>query len=100
MAGTTVGDARCSTDEQDLTIQRKRLAELGVDNDRNYLDHGLTATTRFRPGLGQALAAVREGDTLVVPKLDRLARSVSDARAVGDELAARGIALSLGGPIP
>jgi DNA invertase Pin-like site-specific DNA recombinase len=39
------------------------------------------------PGLGQALAAVREGDTLVVSKLDRLARSVSDARAIGDDLA-------------
>jgi DNA invertase Pin-like site-specific DNA recombinase len=50
-----------------------------------------------RPGLEQALAAVREGDTLVVPKLDRLARSAPDARAIGDSLAARGVRLSLGG---
>ncbi len=42
---------------------------------------------------------MREGDTLVVPKLDRLARSVRDARAIGDDLAARGIALSLGGQV-
>ncbi len=47
----------------------------------------------------QALAAVRAGDTLVVPKLDRLARSVPDARAIGDSLAARGIRLSLGGTV-
>ena len=38
-------------------------------------------------------------DTLVVPKLDRLARSVPDARAIGDDLAARGIALSLGASV-
>ena len=40
---------------------------------------------------------MREGDTLVVTKLDRLARSEPDARAIGDDLATRGIKLSLGG---
>lgn len=99
MSGTLVGYARCSTDEQDLTAQRQRLEELGVDADRMYLDHGFTGTKRTRPGLDQALAAVRTGDTLVVPKLDRLARSVPDARAIGDELAERGVALSLGGQV-
>lgn len=64
-----------------------------------YLDHGLTGTKRTRPGLDQALAVVRTGDTLVVPKLDRLARSVPDARAIGDSLAERGIKLSLGGQV-
>jgi DNA invertase Pin-like site-specific DNA recombinase len=34
-----------------------------------------------------------------VPKLDRLARSVPDARAIGDDLASRGIKLSLGGQV-
>src|SRR5574340_3358 len=81
--GTLVGYARCSTDAQDLTAQRQRLRERGVAEDRIYLDHGFTGTNRARPGLDQALAAVREGDTLVVPKLDRLARSVPDARAKG-----------------
>lgn len=99
MTAVLIGYARCSTDEQDLTAQRDRLAELGVDPDRVYLDKGLTGTNRARPGLDQALAAVRAGDTLVVPKLDRLARSVPDARDIGDGLAARGIRLSLGGTI-
>jgi DNA invertase Pin-like site-specific DNA recombinase len=99
MSVTLVGYARCSTDEQDLTAQRQRLAELGVAGERIYLDHGLTGTNRKRPGLDQAFAAVREGDTLVVPKLDRLARSVPDAREIGDSLAARGIKLSLIRPV-
>jgi DNA invertase Pin-like site-specific DNA recombinase len=99
MTATLIGYARCSTDEQDLTAQREILASLGVARDRTYLDHGLTGTNRDRPGLAQALAAVRAGDTLVVPKLDRLARSVPDARDIGDSLAGRGVRLSLGGTI-
>ena len=99
MSETLIGYARCSTDTQDLTAQRDRLRELGVAENRVYLDHGLTGTNRNRPGLDQALAGVREGDTLVVPKLDRLARSVPDARAIGDDLAGRGIKLSLGGQV-
>jgi DNA invertase Pin-like site-specific DNA recombinase len=75
-------------DAQDLTAQRDRLRELGVAEERVYLDHGLTGTNRERSGLDQALAAVRVGDTLVVPKVGRLARSVPDARAIGDDLAA------------
>ena len=43
-----------------------------------------------------ALAALREGDTLVVPKLDRLARTVPDARAIADRLRERGVKLALG----
>jgi DNA invertase Pin-like site-specific DNA recombinase len=42
---------------------------------------------------------VRSDDTLVVPKLDRLARSVPDARQIGDSLVARGVRLSLGGTL-
>ena len=55
---------------------------MGVAANRIYVDHGLTGTNRARPGLNQALAAVRKGDTLVMPKLDRLARSVPDARSI------------------
>jgi DNA invertase Pin-like site-specific DNA recombinase len=96
MPKTLVGYARCSTDKQDLTAQREALTDLGVAADRIYVDHGLTGTNRARPGLSQALAAVRKGDTLIVPKLDRLARSVPDARSIADELAARGVTLALG----
>ena len=74
--GANVGYARCSTDKQDLTAQRQQLAALGVPASRIYLDEGLTGSSRARPGLDQALAAVRDGDTFTVTKLDRLARSV------------------------
>ena len=66
---------------------------------RIYVDHGRTGTNRERPGLREALAACREGDTLVVTKLDRLARSLPDARAIADELTARQVRLSLGGSV-
>lgn len=99
MTEIAIGYARCSTDKQDLTAQRETLQKLGVAADRIYTDHGLTGTNRARPGLDQALAAVRSGDTLVVPKLDRLARSVPDARAIADELMKRGVKLQLGSSI-
>ena len=69
MTATLIGYARCSTDRQDLAAQRLALLELGVAEDRIYTDHGFTGTPRARPGLDQALAAVREGYTLVVPAI-------------------------------
>ena len=99
MTSTKIGYARCSTDRQDLSAQKLALENLGVAPDRIYTDHGLTGTKRDRPGLDQALAAVREGDTLVVPKLDRLARSVPDARAIADQLEAKGVKLALGASV-
>ena len=97
--GSTVGYARCSTDRQDLTAQRQQLAALGVPDDRVYLDEGLTGTTRARAGLDQALAAVREGDTFTVTKLDRLARSVPDALAILSQLSDRGVRFALGASV-
>jgi DNA invertase Pin-like site-specific DNA recombinase len=96
MTATLIGYARCSTDKQDRAAQQARLQELGVAPERIYMDRGLTGTTRARPGLDQALAAVRAGDTLVVPTLDRLARSVPDARQIADALVAHGVKLALG----
>jgi len=99
MTATLIGYARCSTDKQDLAAQRAALERLGVAPERIYTDRGLSGTNRSRPGLDQALAAVRTGDTLVVPKLDRLARSVPDARTIADALVARGVKLALGSSV-
>ena len=67
MTATIIGYARCSTDREGLAAQRQALLELGVAEDRIYTDHGLAGTNRVRPGLDQALAAVRQGDTLGHP---------------------------------
>ena len=99
MTHILIGYARCSTDKQDLAAQRDALMKLGVAPDRIYTDQGFSGTKRERPGLEQALAAARSGDTLVVSKLDRLARSVPDARAIGDNLASRNIKLQIGAGI-
>lgn len=99
VTGLKIGYARVSTDDPDLTAQRDALAALGVDPDRVYVDHGLTGTNRDRPGLREAMAACRAGDALVVTKLDRLARSLPDARDIVAELTARDVALSLGGSV-
>ena len=66
MSALLVGYARCSTDQQDLTAQHDGLLALGVETERIYVDHGLTGTNRERPGLREARAACRAGDTLVV----------------------------------
>ena len=94
-----VGYARVSTEDQDLTAQRDGLHALGVGDDRIYVDHGLSGTHRDRPGLRLALAACRAGDTLVVTKLDRLARSLPDARDILEELTRGGVRLSMGGSV-
>jgi DNA invertase Pin-like site-specific DNA recombinase len=99
MGEISVGYCRCSTDLQDLSAQREGLRRLGVAPERIYIDHGFTGTNRDRPGLREALAAVRAGDVLVVTKLDRLARSVPDARAIADELTRRQVKLNIGGSV-
>lgn len=99
MSPLKVGYARVSTDEQDLTAQRNGLAAFGVDPKRIYVDHGLTGRNTDREGLRQALAACRDGDTFVVTKLDRLARSVRGAHQIADDLAAREVKLSIAGSV-
>lgn len=99
MSALLVGCARVSTHDQDLTAQRDALAALGAGAERTYVDHGLTSTNRERPGLREALAACRGGDALVVTKLDRLARSLPDAREILEDLTRREVKLSIDGSV-
>ena len=91
-------DARVDS-ELGGTRTRDALTALGVEPKRIYVDHGLTRTNRARPRLREALAACRDGDTLVVTKLDRLARSLPDARDIVEDLTTRGVKLNIGGSI-
>jgi hypothetical protein len=47
MTEIAIGYARCSTDKQDLTVQREALLKFGVAAERIYIDHGLTGTNRL-----------------------------------------------------
>ena len=94
--GRTVMFSVEGTSAQDTEIQRAALAGYGVPADRVYVDEGFTGTSTGRPGLDQALAAVHSGDTLIVPRLDRFARSVPDARSLADLIISRGARLQIG----
>lgn len=94
--GMKVGYSRVSTKPQDLEAQRAALIELEVDPERIYLDHGFTGKNLQREGLSQAFAAVRDGDVLVVPRLDRFARNAEDTLRLVRELTARGVAFQMG----
>lgn len=70
-----IGYARISTNEQNIEMQEDALKTIGVS--RIFVDK-LSGTIKERPGLNQALEFLREGDTLVVWRLDRLARSLKN----------------------
>ena len=70
-----IGYARISTNEQNLDLQRDALRKVGVIAKNLYTDK-ITGTKQDRPGLEAALSHLREGDTFVVWRLDRLGRSL------------------------
>ena len=85
-----IGYARVSTDDQNLELQRDALLEAGCE--RIYEDT-LSGARAERPGLAQATKALRSGDTLVVWRLDRLARSLKNLIALSEELDDAGVGL-------
>ena len=86
-----------STDKQDLTAQIDELVKYGVEPKNIYSDPGFTGTNRDRPGLTQALAAASHPRAeFVVTKLDRLARSIRDAKDIADQIVASGAVLQIG----
>lgn len=83
-----IGYARVSTDDQKLHLQRDALKAAGCG--RVFEDRGLSGADARRPGLATALDAVGEGDTLVVWRLDRLGRSMTDLLALVEGLRQKG----------
>lgn len=108
MKDVRIGYARCSTDKQDLTAQRDYLLGAHVPEASIHLDHGLSGKDRARPALNTALAQVAgarqaapDGTavTLVVPKLDRLGRSIRDLHDIADEVTDCGGRLEFAGKV-
>jgi DNA invertase Pin-like site-specific DNA recombinase len=85
-----IGYARVSSTGQSLDIQLNKLKEHGCD--KTYQEKR-TGTDDNRPQLKACLEYLREGDTLVVTKLDRLARSTNHLTTVAADLEKRGIDL-------
>lgn len=81
-----IGYARVSTNAQETNLQMDALARAGVLN----IFSEKTSSTGARPQLRLAVAQLRDGDVLVVYKLDRLARSLKDLLALLDQLTAIG----------
>ncbi len=85
----SIGYARVSTADQNMALQLDALREAGVD--RVFSDQGVSGSTSARPGLDACLDHLREGDVLIVWKLDRLGRNTQHVLAVVEDLMSRGI---------
>ena len=83
-----IGYARVSTQDQNLELQREALRQAGCQ--KVFEDH-VSGTRAERPGLTKAQEMLREGDMLVVWKLDRLGRSVKQLVDLAGELQQRGV---------
>ncbi|MGL4755328.1 MAG: recombinase family protein [Aeromonadaceae bacterium] len=84
------GYARVSTNEQDHALQLDALNKRGVDE---VITDTMTGFKKDRPGLNRLLDKAREGDTIVIWRFDRLARSTVDLLGLVDDLQKRGIHL-------
>jgi DNA invertase Pin-like site-specific DNA recombinase len=83
------GYARVSTDDQNSDLQLTALKRAGCKTI--FKDEGLSGATTKRPALIRCLKTLKQGDTLVVWKLDRLGRSVRDLITMLDDLRDRGV---------
>lgn len=87
-----VGYARVSTGQQDHSSQIERLTAAGADKVFSEKRSGID---KDRPELARCLEYVREGDTLLVTKLDRLARSTADLYKIVSGLTDKGVAFKV-----
>ncbi|WP_374044600.1 recombinase family protein [uncultured Corynebacterium sp.] len=91
--GHRVGYIRVSTVEQNDNQQREQLHASGII-DRIFEDKISGRTRALRPGLTECMTYLRDGDELVVSSIDRLARSLTDLRALVDELTDKGVTVT------
>jgi DNA invertase Pin-like site-specific DNA recombinase len=93
-----IGYARTSTTEQGAGLEAQQLDLKAIGCQRLFSEHVSSVDVRHQ--LEEAIAFAREGDTLVVTKVDRLARLTGGLRDIVNELEGKGVALrvlNLGG---
>lgn len=90
MKGQIVGYARVSSADQNLARQLEQLKS--ENTDKIFEDKASGATTK-RPAFQQMMEYIREGDTIVVCSMDRLARNLTDLLNTTKELQAKGVSI-------
>lgn len=98
--GKLIGYARVSTRRQDADRQVEDPLAASVRRDDLYVDQGVSGARASRPKLDKAVAALQDGDTLVITTLDRLGRSTQNMLAFAETFRERGAGLrvlNLGG---
>jgi DNA invertase Pin-like site-specific DNA recombinase len=85
---TQIGYARVSTDDQKAELQTDALKKAGCK--RTFTDHS-SGSNASRPELDRMLEHLREGDVVVVWRLDRLGRSLKNLIALVEDLADKGV---------
>lgn len=83
-----IGYARVSTTDQDAQLQIDALKQAGVD--KIFTDHGVSGTKASRPQLTEMLDYLRDGDTVVIWKFDRLGRSTRNMLELIETIEAKG----------
>lgn len=91
---TNYGYARVSTTSQDLKVQKQVLIDAGIKTNNIYSDKW-SGTTTDRPQFNKLMNELKDGDTLTITKLDRLARNTKEALSVIEDLLERNINITV-----
>jgi DNA invertase Pin-like site-specific DNA recombinase len=92
MANQRIGYGRISTSDQNASSQRDALSAVNVDK---YFIDTFTGTKASRPELDKLREQLRQGDTLVITRLDRLGRSAKDLLTIVSDLETMGVQLEV-----
>ena len=85
-----IGYARVSTVGQSLETQIEKLTAAGCEPDNIYKEKQTGTSTKHREALAELKRTVREGDTVIVSKIDRLGRSLVDLNKIVSDLVGKG----------
>lgn len=85
------GYARVSTKDQNIGMQVDALVDAGVERENIFTDEGVSGKRSSRPGLDAMLGKLREGDEVVVWRLDRLGRSMIHVAQLGEDFKNQGV---------